>query len=80
MIEPRTQTRGLVEKTYNKIRNFLNRNLQHKNRFMSDRTVVTPLRFENVSADGVHPRPIGRTQLYCRIFEVVSLLLYANFA
>ena len=57
---------------------YLNRNLQHKEKvFMPDRVVITPLMFENVSKDGVHPAQSGKTQLVIRMFRVVGSYLYS---
>ena len=76
MIKPRTKCRGdLDPEKYNKNWNSINRNFQHKNDFYAERIVVTPLRFENISSDGVHPRFVGRALLRQKIFEIVASFL-----
>ena len=78
MIEPRLKFRGVDFDTYNKIRNSLNRNLQHKEkRLFPDRIVVTPLQFEYLAVDGVHPRPVGLAKLVFRMKRVVGSFLYS---
>ena len=78
MIEPRTRLRGVDYVSYNRIRNSLNRNFQHKDRtFFPDRYVITPLRFEFLSADGVHPYPFGEVGLSAEALSVIGSYLYS---
>ena len=81
MVEPRTCLRGVDSDTYNRIRNSLNRNLQHREReYFPDRVVITPLIFEYLSLDGVHPGPVGVAKLIFKIQRVIGLYLYSYHA
>ena len=78
MIEPRNRLRGVDVDSYNRIRNSFNRNIQHRNRdYYPDRFVVTPLRFEYLAADGVHPNPVGSARLVHRIRRTIGSFLYS---
>ena len=81
MIESCNRLRGVDTDTYNKIRNSLNRNLQHRAReYFPDHVVITPLRFEYLSSDGIHPGPTGIARLVYKIRKVVGSYLYAYHA
>ena len=78
-IEPRTRLRGVDYDTYNRVRNSLNRNFQHnEHTWFPSRYVVTPLRFEYLSADGVHPNEIGEARLNSKVLEEIGAHLFKN--
>ena len=78
MIEPRNRLRGVDVDAYNRIRNSFNRNIQHRNReYYPDRFVVTPLRFEYLATDGVHPNPVGLAKLVHQIRRTIGSYLYS---
>ena len=78
-IEPRTRLRGVDYVSYNRIRNLLNRNFQHKDRtFFPNRYVITPLRFEFLSTDGVHPNAFGEVRLNAKVLQVIGSHLYTH--
>ena len=80
MVEPRTRLCGVQSDTYNKVRNSLNRNLQHRDPYFRPRAFVTPLRFEYLSPDGVHPTTIGVARLVFKVQKVVCEYLHAHHA
>ena len=80
MIEPRTRLRGVFKITFNKVRNSLNRNLQHRDEYFRPRSFLTPLRFEYLSSDGVHPNAAGVDKLVLKVQKVACEYLHAHHA
>ena len=81
MIEPRNSFRGVEADTYNRIRNSFNRNIQHRSRdYYRRRFVVTPLRFEYLALDGVHPNRVGSAKLVHVINRTIGSFLFSWYA
>ena len=80
MIEPRTRLLGVMRITFNKVRNSLNRNLQHRDQYFRPRSFITPLRFEYLSSNGVHPNAAGIERLILKVQKVACEYLHAHHA
>ena len=81
MIEPRKCFKNNVQPdTYNKIRNSLNRNMQHRDPYFMMRYFVTPLKFEYLSSDGIHPITYGIVIFIGKMQMLASDFLHARAA
>ena len=80
MLEPRTRLHGVQADTYNKVRNSLNHNLQHRDPYFRLRYFITPLKFEYLLSDGVHPITFGIASFVWKVRTIACEYLYAHHA
>ena len=78
MLEPRTCLHNVQPVTYNKIRNSLNRNMQHRDPYFKMRYFITPLKFEYLSPDGIHPITYGIASFVWKMQMIARDFLHAR--
>ena len=78
LLEPRLITRDVELDSFERICNAMNKKVLQRNRFMSDKVIVTPLKYENLSVDGIHPNPQGKLMLIDHIKSVTAEFFYAQ--